>query len=55
VAQPVILAIQEAAIRRITAQSQQANNFQNPISKKPTKGGGGAGEVAQDVGPEFKF
>jgi hypothetical protein len=50
---PVILATQEAEIRRITVQSQPwANSSRDPILKKPfTKKTGG---VAQGVGPEFK-
>jgi hypothetical protein len=54
VAHPVILATQEAEIRRITVQSQsQQNSSQDPILKKthPKKR---AGRVAQGVGPEFK-
>jgi hypothetical protein len=49
----VILAIQEAEIRRIRVQSQpQANSSQDPILKKNNhkKRTGG---VAQSVGPEF--
>jgi hypothetical protein len=46
---PVILATQEAGIRRITIQSQQ-----NPISKNPTtKKKNWAGGVAQVESPEF--
>jgi hypothetical protein len=50
---PVILATQEAEIRRIEVQSQPwANSFRAPILKKPfTKRAGG---VAQGVNPEFK-
>jgi hypothetical protein len=52
---PVILAIQEAEIRRIAVRSQsRKNSSQDPISKKPiTKKR--ADEVAQGVGPEFKL
>jgi hypothetical protein len=50
---PIILATQEAEIRRIVVRSQPgANSSQDPISKKPnTKR---TGRVAQGVGPEFK-
>jgi hypothetical protein len=46
---PVLLATQEAEIRRISVQSQlQANSFEGLISKKPiTKKG--AGGVVQEV------
>jgi hypothetical protein len=51
----VILATQEAKIRRIVVQSQPRQQFKRPYLKKTLhkKGGGGAG-VAQGVGPEFK-
>jgi hypothetical protein len=51
---PVILATQEAEIRRITVQGQpQANSLHDPILKKTHhyKRGGG---VAQDTDPEFQ-
>jgi hypothetical protein len=50
---PVILAIQEAEIRRIIVRSQPGQivcetlSQKNPIQKR-------AGGVVQDVGPEFK-
>jgi hypothetical protein len=53
VAQPVILATQEAEIRRITLLNQRRQILretltpENPSQKR-------AGGVAQDVGPEFK-
>jgi hypothetical protein len=34
---PVILAIQEAEIRRMAAQNQPANSSQDPISKNPSQ------------------
>jgi hypothetical protein len=52
---PIILAIQEAEIRRITGQSQTRKIVGRPYckkthsSKKKRSGGG-----AQGVGPEFK-
>jgi hypothetical protein len=47
----VILATQEAEIRRIRVQSQPQSS-QDPLSKKHiTKS---AGRVAQGVGPQFK-
>jgi hypothetical protein len=50
---PIILATQEAEIRRIVVQSQpQANSSQDPISKKSLHKK--AGGVVQGVGPEFK-
>jgi hypothetical protein len=50
---PIILATQEAEIRRFMVQSQpQQKSSQDPISKiLNTKRAGG---VAQGVGPEFK-
>jgi hypothetical protein len=49
---PVILATQEAEIRRISVRSQPRQIVCDPISKKPfTKMAGG---VARDVSPEFK-
>jgi hypothetical protein len=51
---PVILATQEAEIRKITVQRQSKQivhetlSQKNPLQKK-------AGGVAQGVGPEFKF
>jgi hypothetical protein len=49
---PVILATQEAEIRKITVRSQPSQGLGDPISKIPnTKRAGG---VPQDVGPEFK-
>jgi hypothetical protein len=50
---PVILATQEAEIRRITVRSQPwANSSRDPILKNPSRKR--AGRVAQGVGPEFK-
>jgi hypothetical protein len=51
---PVILATQEAEIRRVTVLSQpEANSLQDPISKNPvTKNW--AGGVAQGESPELK-
>jgi hypothetical protein len=52
---PVILATQEAEIRKITVQSQLwANSLQDPISKNPSHTHTKASGVAQHVGPEFK-
>jgi hypothetical protein len=50
---PVILATEEAEIRRITVQSQPRQiSSQDPVSKIPnTKKAGG---VSQSAGPEFK-
>jgi hypothetical protein len=49
----VILATQEAEIRRFLVWSQQGlNSSQDPILKNPSQKR--AGEVAQAVGPEFK-
>jgi hypothetical protein len=49
----VILATQEAGIRRITVRSQPwANSLRGPILKNPSQKR--AGGVAQGVGPEFK-
>jgi hypothetical protein len=53
VATPVILATQEAKIRRITVQSQPRQVTPETLSQKyPTHKR--AGGVAQRVGPEFK-
>jgi hypothetical protein len=50
---PVILATQEAEIRSIAVRSQPWRIVcETPISEN--KKGGGAGGVAQGVGPEFK-
>jgi hypothetical protein len=46
---PVILATQEAEIRRIVAQNQSRQIFERPYLKKKT-----LGRVAPGVGPEFK-
>jgi hypothetical protein len=52
---PVILATQEAEIRRAGVQSQPGQNkLQDSISKKKKKSQKRAGGVAQGVGPEFK-
>jgi hypothetical protein len=50
---PIILATQEAEIRRITIQSQPGKVVQEPLSRKKTHQKR-AGGVAQGVGPEFK-
>jgi hypothetical protein len=50
---PITLATQEAEIKRIKVQSNQANSLRDPILKKAhhkTR----AGRVAQGVDPEFK-
>jgi hypothetical protein len=50
---PVILATQEAEIRRMAVQSQtRANNPRDPISKKPSQKR--AGGVAHGEDPDFK-
>jgi hypothetical protein len=50
---PVILATQEAEIRKVTAQSQPRQIVQETLSQKnPSQKR--AGEMAQCVGPEFK-
>jgi hypothetical protein len=52
---PVILAIQEAEIRRIAVQSQPGQIVHEPLSqKKLSQEKKGAGGVAQGIGPEFK-
>jgi hypothetical protein len=52
---PVILATQEAEIRRTVVQSQPEQiSLWDPISIKPITKRGDAGGVAQGVGPEFK-
>jgi hypothetical protein len=49
---PIILATQEAEIRRIALEASPGKSSQDPISKKPiTKIAGGVG---QGIGPEFK-
>jgi hypothetical protein len=50
---PVIPAIQEAEIRRITVQSQLGQIVRETLSRK-TISQKRAGGVAQGVGPEFK-
>jgi hypothetical protein len=50
---PVILAFQEAAIRRIVAQSQTGQRVYKTLSRKNTLHKKGCG-VAQGEGPEFK-
>jgi hypothetical protein len=50
---PVILATQEAEIRRIGSKPAWANSLQDPILKKPITKKWGAGGVAQGTGPEF--
>jgi hypothetical protein len=55
---PVILATQEAEIRRIEVRSQRRQIvLRDPISKNPSpkKKNNRAGGVAQGEGPEFKF
>jgi hypothetical protein len=50
---PVILATQEAEIRRVTVQSQPRQRVHETLSRKPiTKNW--TGGVAQGEGPEFK-
>jgi hypothetical protein len=50
---PVILATQEAEIRRIVVQGQPKQRVPNTLSQKhPTERR--AGGVAQGIGPEFK-
>jgi hypothetical protein len=53
---PIILATQEAEIRRIVVQSQpKANSSQDPISKTPNpKKGWHSGSSDRVQGPEFK-
>jgi hypothetical protein len=52
---PVILATQEAEIRRITVWSQPGQIVHETLSwKKPSQKPFRAGGVAQGVGPEFK-
>jgi hypothetical protein len=54
---PGILATQEAEVRRIAVHSQPRQTVHKTLSQKyPTqkKKLGGAGGVAQSVGPEFK-
>jgi hypothetical protein len=50
---PVILAAQEAEIKRITIQSQPRQIVCETLSLKKSQIKG-AGRVAQGVGPEFK-
>jgi hypothetical protein len=50
---PVILAIQEAEIRRIIFQSQPQQIIHEPLSQKKNHKNRDGG-VAQGVGPEFK-
>jgi hypothetical protein len=50
---PIVLATQEAEIRRITVPSQPGQTVREILSQKyPSQKR--AGEVAQGVGPEFK-
>jgi hypothetical protein len=53
---PVIVATQEAEIRRTTVGSQPGKQFPRPYLKKTpqTHHEKRVGGVAQDVGPEFK-
>jgi hypothetical protein len=52
---PVILATQEAEIRRIMVQRQPGKIVHKTLSQKgPSQKVGGTGGVAQGVGPEFK-
>jgi hypothetical protein len=48
----VILAIQEAEIRRVAVQSQYGETVCESLSKNPSQNR--AGGVAQGVGPEFR-
>jgi hypothetical protein len=52
---PVILAIQEAEIRKITVQSQPTQIVHKTLSWKKTHHKKRVGGVAQGVGPEFKL
>jgi hypothetical protein len=51
---PIILAIQEAEIRRIVVQSQPRQTVCKTLSRK-TLHKNRAGGVVQSVGPEFKL
>jgi hypothetical protein len=51
---PVILATQEAEIRRITARSQPGQIVRETLSQKNPLKKNRAGRVAQGSGPEFK-
>jgi hypothetical protein len=51
---PVILATQEADIRRITVQSHPGHNSLRTLSRKTHQKIRGTGGVAQGIGPEFK-
>jgi hypothetical protein len=51
---PIILAAQQAEIRRITVQSQPGQIVHETLSQK-THHKNRAGGVAQGVGPEFKL
>jgi hypothetical protein len=51
---PVILATQEAEIRRITVQSQPRQTVRETLSQKTLSQKKWAGGVAQGKGPEFK-
>jgi hypothetical protein len=52
---PVILATEEAGIRRITVQSQLGQIVHKTLSQKYLKHKKRAGGVAQGVGPKFKL
>jgi hypothetical protein len=53
---PVILATHEVEIRKIKIQSQPGQIVLETLSwKHPSQIKGGAGGVAQGVGPEFKI
>jgi hypothetical protein len=51
---PVILATQEAEMRRIGVQSQPRHIVDETLSQKKKNSQKRAGGVAQGVGPEFK-
>jgi hypothetical protein len=51
---PIILATQEAEIRRITVQSQPGQIVQETLSQEKKKSQKRAGGVAQGVDPELK-
>jgi hypothetical protein len=52
---PIILATQEAEIRRVAVQSQPGQILLETLSQKYPKQKNRAGGVDQDAGPEFKL
>jgi hypothetical protein len=52
---PIILATQEAEIRRITVLSQPRQIVHETLSQKKKKNQKRAGGMAQGIGPEFKL